>query len=234
MPKKSDDANQAAGQAAFAQSALARELVGESRPTRQALFSDANAFLQGDRDVTGLPEFGAFKDAAEGQFNVARDNIIANTPEGGGLTAALAGLEGQRASNQTQFTGALASDEVNRALQLGTFGTATGSQAGSSAAFAQAQRASAEAQANAGKAGGTGTAAGAAAAAIIKAAASSSDRRLKKNIRHIGYYGPHNLYAFDYLDGTHSVGVMAQEMPDKYVTEVDGYLMVDYGMLING
>ena len=163
---KPDEANQAAGRAADAQSALARELVGESRPTRQALFSDANAFLQGDRDVTGLPEFGAFKNAAEGQFSNARDNIIANTPEGGGLTAALAGLEGQRASNQTQFTGALASDEVNRALQLGTFGAATGSQTGSSAAFAQAQRANAEAQQNAGKSAGLGGAAGSGAGLI--------------------------------------------------------------------
>jgi len=63
---KPDQADQAAGRAADAQSALARELVGESRPTRQAVFSDANAFLQGGRDGTGLREVGAIKKAAEG------------------------------------------------------------------------------------------------------------------------------------------------------------------------
>jgi len=227
---KEDEANQAAGQAAQAQTTLAQQLVSQTDPLRRGLIGDATDFLSGNRDVTGLPEFAAFKGAAEGQFGRARDAIIANTPEGGALTAALAGLEGQRAGNQAAFTGDLAGNEVNRALQLGTFGAAAGSQGLSSAGFIQAQRAGAESQANAGKSQGAGSAAGsAAAAAILK-----SDRRLKKNIEHIGMYGPYNLYSFDYLDGTHSVGVMAQEMPAKFVSESDGYLMVDYGMLCHG
>ena len=227
---KEDSASQAAGQAAQAQTRLAKQLISQSNPTRQALFNDANQFLTGNRDVTALPEFGAFKNSAESQFGRARDSIIANTPEGGGLTAALAGLEGQRAGGQAAFTGDLAGNEVNRALQLGTFGAAQGSQGLSSAGFLQGQRAQSEAASNAGKSQGAGQAVGSAAALAVK----GSDRRLKRNIKHIGMYGPHNLYSFDYLDGTHSVGVMAQEMPDKYVTEVDGYLMVDYGALCHG
>ncbi len=223
---KPTEASDAAGQAAQAQTQLAQQLVGETAPLRRGLVGDATAFLQGDRDVTGLPEFGAFKTAAEGQFGRARDSIIATTPEGGPLIAALAGLEGDRAGNQALFTGGLASDEVNRALQLGTFGAAQGSQGLGTAGFIQSQRAQAEAQANAGKSQGTGQAVG---TAVGKAIA--SDRRLKKNITHIGMYGPYNLYSFDYLDGTHSVGVMAQEMPDRFVSEVNGYLMVDYGLL---
>lgn len=157
---KEDEANRAAGQAATAQTQLAQQLVSETTPLRQNLISDAAGFVSGGRDVTSLPEFAAFKGSAETGFNRARENIIANTPEGGGLTAALAGLEADRAGNQAGFTGALASDEVNRALQLATFGAATGSQGLSSAGFIQAQRAGAEGQANAGKAGGLGTAAG--------------------------------------------------------------------------
>jgi len=241
---KDNSADQAAAQAADAQTKLAQQLVSQSDPTRRALFQDANQFLSGDRDVTALPEFGAFKNSAESQFGRARDAIIANTPEGGGLTAALAGLEGQRAGNQAGFTGALAGDEVNRAIQLATFGAAAGSQGLSSAGFLQGQRAQSQSAQNAGKSQGLGTAAGVTAATIATKGAgtpaaaaaftSPSDRRLKKNIEHIGMYGPHNLYSFDYLDGTHSVGVMAQEMPDKYVTESGGYLMVDYGMLSHG
>lgn len=231
---KSTSANDAAGQAAQAQSRLAQQLITQTDPLRQDLINDAGAFIGGGRDVTGLPEFAAFKGANEAQFGVARDAIIANTQEGGGLTAALAGLEGDRASNQASFTGALASDEVNRALQLATFGAAQGSQGLGSAGFLQGQRALGESQANAGKAQGTGEAAGAAAAKYATTVLGKSDQRLKKNISHIGFYGPHNLYSFDYLDGTHSVGVVAQEMPDRYVTEVNGYLMVDYGMLSHG
>ncbi len=160
MPKD-DSANQAAGQAAQAQTELAQQLVSQTDPLRRDLIGQAGEFLSGGRDVTGLPEFAALKGANEAQFSRARDNIIANTPEGGGLTAALAGLEGGRASNQVGFTGALASDEVNRALGLATFGAATGSRGLSSAGFVQAQRASAESAQNAGKSQGIGSAVGA-------------------------------------------------------------------------
>lgn len=157
---KETEANDAAGQAAGAQTRLAQQLIGETTPLRQNLISDAGQFVSGDRDVTGLPEFAAFKSGAEDQFGRARDAIIANTPEGGGLTAALAGLEGQRAGNQAAFTGGLAGNEIQRALQLATFGAAQGSQGLGSAGFLQGQRAQAESQSNAGKAGGLGTALG--------------------------------------------------------------------------
>ncbi len=157
---KDDSANQAAGQAAQAQTALAQELIGETRPLRKGLISDAFGFLEGGRDVTGLPEFAAAKSANEGQFNVARDNIIGNTPEGGALTAALGNLEGARASNQVAFTGDIAGNEIQRALQLATFGAATGSQGLGTAGFVQGQRAGAEGAANAGKSQGLGQAVG--------------------------------------------------------------------------
>ena len=155
---KETEANDAAGQAAQAQTRLAQQLVGETTPLRQNLISDAGGFVSGDRDVTALPEFGAFKGSAESGFNRAKENIIASTPEGGPLIAALTELEGNRAGNQAGFTGALASDEIQRALQLATFGAAQGSQGLGSAGFIQANRAAAESQSNAGKAGGLGTA----------------------------------------------------------------------------
>jgi len=169
MGKKSS-ADDAAGQAAQAQAKLANQLVSETAPIRRNLIGDANQFLQGGHDVTQLPEFAAFKGSSEAQFGRARDNIIANTPEGGGLSSALGNLELGRAGNQANFTGALAGDEVNRALQLATFGTAQGSAGLAGASATAAGRAQAEAAQNAGKASGAGQAAGSAAA--LKALAS--------------------------------------------------------------
>ena len=65
-----------------------------------------------------------------------------------------------------------------------------------------------------------------------------SDIRLKTNINPVGKLLGYNVYTWDWNDlaikrgvtGT-TFGVIAQEVPDKYVTEVDGYLTVDYGKL---
>jgi hypothetical protein len=62
-----------------------------------------------------------------------------------------------------------------------------------------------------------------------------SDRRLKKNIHRIGTHKLGiGIYEFDYIWGAHAIGVMADEvlevMPEA-VTEVDGFLAVNYGML---
>ena len=146
---KSSGSDRAAQAAAEAQSKNAQQLIDETSPLRRGLIGDASDFLSGNRDVTGLPEFAALKGANEDQFNVARDNIIANTSAGGGLTAALAELEGNRAANQVDFTGALAGDEVNRALQLASFGTAAGTQGLASAGDLQGIRAGIESQDNA-------------------------------------------------------------------------------------
>lgn len=157
-----NDAGEAAGAAAQAQARLAEQLVGESSPLRRGLIADANAFVSGGRDVSSLPEFAAAKSIGEAQFQRARDATIANTPEGGALTSALTGLEGDRARGFTELSGALAGDEVNRAIQMATFGAAQGSSGLGAAANAQAMRAQAEAQSNTGKGQALGTIAGAA------------------------------------------------------------------------
>jgi len=64
------------------------------------------------------------------------------------------------------------------------------------------------------------------------AASFFSDRRLKKNIKHIGKTaGGLNVYSFDYLWGDHAIGVMADEVehiPGAVKTHISGYKMVDY------
>jgi len=236
---KSSEANDAAGEAALAQTRLAEGLVRQTGPLRQNLIFDAQRFLSGDRDVTNLPEFGAFKDSSEAQFGRARDSIISNTPSGGGLSSALANLEIGKASNQAQFTGALSGDEVNRGVQLATFGAAQGSSGLGSAAITQAQRAASESQQNAGKAAGSGQAGGAAAAAAITA---TSDARLKENIERVGTWNEHNIYRWEWNDLAKTMGikdpalgVIAQEVmlnnPEAVFMD-NGYLSVDYSRLV--
>ena len=58
-----------------------------------------------------------------------------------------------------------------------------------------------------------------------------SDRRLKKNIKRIGEHQGHNIYSYTYLWGVDGVGVMADEIPEKYRIRVGEYDMVDYGGL---
>lgn len=60
-----------------------------------------------------------------------------------------------------------------------------------------------------------------------------SDRRLKMNIRHIGYekHG-YKIYAYEYIWGEFGVGVMSDEIDQKFVVRhPSGYDMVNYGLL---
>ena len=63
-----------------------------------------------------------------------------------------------------------------------------------------------------------------------------SDIRLKKNIKLVGVEGGHNIYEFDYLDGSGRYkGVMAHEVaeiaPEAVEEMPNGYLAVDYGKI---
>jgi hypothetical protein len=59
-----------------------------------------------------------------------------------------------------------------------------------------------------------------------------SDRRLKRNIRKLGQWKGHNIYAFEYLWGEPSVGVMADEVPSEFVVaHPSGYAAVNYAAL---
>lgn len=112
-------------------------------------------------DVRDTPTFMAYKAQADQGFNQAKDNIIARMPGGGGMTAALVGLEGDRASQLTQGAGAIYGDELSRAIALGTGITGQSLNSLGSAANTQAMIAQGNAQQNAGKAGALGTGVGA-------------------------------------------------------------------------
>jgi len=164
MAKKGDGGSGAAAQrAALAQEKLANRLVKQSDPLRESLFYQSDRFLRGDQDVTGLPQYRAAAGMADAQYKRAQDNIIGSTPEGGGLMAALAGLEQNRADTLTGLVSDIGGQQMGRAARLATWGAATGSGGYGAAGGLQAQLAQARAQENAGKAQGMGSAAGAAA-----------------------------------------------------------------------
>lgn len=63
-----------------------------------------------------------------------------------------------------------------------------------------------------------------------------SDRRLKENIEYVGKQNGHNIYEFDYKDGSGRYrGVMADEVqeiePKAVTTHKNGYQMVNYDLL---
>ena len=158
---ESQGANELAG--------MAKKLFAETDPLRQSLIQRSSDFLS-TGDVTQNPAYGALKQGAEQQFGRARQNILANTPTGGALDAALAGNEYAKASQLTQGMGGLYNQEMARAMQLGAGTPLTAAFGGlGTAGSIQAQMAAAQAQADAAAKSGKGQGAGTIAAAAILA-----------------------------------------------------------------
>jgi hypothetical protein len=59
-----------------------------------------------------------------------------------------------------------------------------------------------------------------------------SDRRLKSNIKRIGSRGGYPWYSYT-MFGKQAEGVMADEVPEEYTTDIGGYKAVDYGGLFS-
>jgi hypothetical protein len=137
---------------------ISRRMFEQTDPLRTNLIGRSENFLNGGMDVTGTPQYLSMKNAADVQFQKARDNTIARTAAGGALTDALAGLESDRANFLTQGAGDIADTELNRAFGLATGLLPGAGQGLGQAAAIQAQQIQAQqAQQAAGKqAAGTG------------------------------------------------------------------------------
>jgi hypothetical protein len=133
----------------------------QSNPLRQQLIDRSGAFMGGNLDVTQSPMYGALKSQTESQYQNARNNVIADTPTGGALTAALTQLNGNRANMLAQGTGVIADSELARAMTLATGQTGQAMSGLSSAANTQAMVAQSEAEREAGMLGALGAGAGA-------------------------------------------------------------------------
>ena len=100
---------------------LAAQMMQQTGPLREMLLQRSGDFMQ--NGVGNSPQFSAFKASAEPQFNMARDNIISSTAPGGGLTAALAKLQTDKARMLTEAQGGIHQQELGLAERLATGGT---------------------------------------------------------------------------------------------------------------
>lgn len=110
-------------------SQVANEYYRNTAPLREEFLKQGMGVLQGTQPAETLPGvqglLGSVRPGIESQYNVARDNILASTPKGGGLTQALTNLESSRAGNLSEARTQILSDAVNKWLAQ-TYGGAFG------------------------------------------------------------------------------------------------------------
>ena len=120
---------------------IANKTYAETTPVRNDLLSQMGNFLQGGYDVSKSPTFAPLyanaRSGIESQYGVAKDAILAGTPRGGGQTAALAGVESDRAGNLSNTQNAIYSNLFNDILQK-TYGVAFNAPQQSMAGLGQA------------------------------------------------------------------------------------------------
>lgn len=107
-------------------------------------------------NAAGTPEFQFVQGAANRRFDQAKQNILANTAPGGGLTAALANADLERASTLTGAEADIFNQNINRVFSLATGQPFTGGGLGQAGAI-QAQVAAANANQNAAAKSGIGS-----------------------------------------------------------------------------
>lgn len=120
---------------------IAKQTYQETTPIREDLLAQMGNFLSGGFDPTKSPLYGPMyanaRAGMEGQYGVAKQNILANTPRGGGQTDDLAGLESDRASNIGGLQNTLYGNIFNDILSK-TYGVAFNAPQQSMAGFGQA------------------------------------------------------------------------------------------------
>ena len=113
-----DDYDEPASSKAAA--AIAQQMFKESTPIREPLFADLTDFLGGGFDIGESPMWSPGKAAIEDQYQIARENILANLPVGGQLNEQLANLDIGRASSLTDLIGQIQQDMYNKAYGVAT------------------------------------------------------------------------------------------------------------------
>jgi len=132
---------------------IAKKLYKQTNPARQMILNQGTNFLQGGYDPATSPVWDPTKDVMEGQYQNARENLIATMPTGGMLSGELADLERGRAMDLSQLASNIAMDEYNK-----IYGAAMGApqtSLGGLSSIAGSQ-AAAQAQETAGKYGALG------------------------------------------------------------------------------
>jgi hypothetical protein len=108
---------------------MAKELYAQTDPLRQSLLGDLSSVAAGtynpESSATYAPLYATARSGAEAQYGVAKENILANTPRGGGQVDALANLESARAADVGEIPGML-SNQIIQDMMAKAYGTAFG------------------------------------------------------------------------------------------------------------
>jgi hypothetical protein len=123
-----------------AQAQIAQDTYKETAPIRDTLLFQMQDFLKGgdpSKSPTFAPLYANARAGIESQYNVARENVLGNTPRGGAQVSALTGLESDRAGNIGNAQNAIESNIFNDILQK-TYGVAFNAPQQSMAGLGQA------------------------------------------------------------------------------------------------
>ena len=97
---------------------MALDLYNKTGPARQSIIDRGTNFLEGGLDVTQSPMWGSGKNAAETQYQNAREAMMANLPSGGALQSSLATGETDKARTLTDLASRIGMDEYNKIYGL--------------------------------------------------------------------------------------------------------------------
>jgi len=97
---------------------MALDLYNKTGPARQSIIDRGTNFLEGGLDVTQSPMWGSGKNAAETQYQNARDAMMANLPGGGALQSSLATGETDKARTLTDLASRIGMDEYSKIYGL--------------------------------------------------------------------------------------------------------------------
>jgi hypothetical protein len=94
---------------------MLQDLFNQTAPIRQAMFTDWNQLLSGQPSTYMNTAFGSLRGPVEQQYATAKENVLANTPRGGGLFDQLTNVETARAQNLSDILGRLYIESLNKA-----------------------------------------------------------------------------------------------------------------------
>ena len=97
---------------------IAQDMYNKTNPARTEIINRGTNFLEGGLDVTQSPMWGSGKNAAETQYQLARDATMANLPGGGALQSSLATGETDKARTLTDLASRIGMDEYNKIYGL--------------------------------------------------------------------------------------------------------------------
>lgn len=94
---------------------IAKDLYESTSPIRQGFYNEWGDLNEGKMPFSFQTMYAPAKQAIEDQYGIARENVLANTPMGGGLFDQLTNVETARAGQLSQTVAQAVQDMVSKA-----------------------------------------------------------------------------------------------------------------------